>query len=318
MTTVRPYLPLVVAALAGLAGCGDREQARVVETPPPSNEKAMPQHEPPPVALAVEDPDAAGALAVPVTLTLDDHPQGYWSVTSDQIANTGVSDAQPKERPAAAPAPVKGGAQPAKTWPTVDAGDLVLPSTIEPGRIEDVADGRELWLMVLPLNFKARGGFDKPLTRIDLAMDFAEAKGWSILPIKDVGYEGLRYGPNPMPDGPFQYWFRSDQLIPALMREEDRERGAWRLRHADGSQLPAMSTWYGVIAAPKGEHRAAVTVQARLWFTAGYEANVLLPPTRVALDFHPRAKPARVEHAPAKTAEAQPSAAPAPTKTRAQ
>jgi hypothetical protein len=139
--------------------------------------------------------------------------------------------------------------------------------------------------MVLPLTFKANAGFDKPLTRIDLAIDLGgDSRGWSILPITDVGYEGLRFGPNPMPDGPFQYWFRSDQLIPSLERNEDRTRAGWRLRHPDGSRLPAVSTWYGVIAAPKGSRRAGATVQARMWFSPGDEATVLLPAQRIGVD----------------------------------
>jgi hypothetical protein len=189
----------------------------------------------------------------------------------------------------------------------------VLPLPVPPARCPDagIAPGRELWLLALPMSFQAANGFDKPLTRVDLTLNLgdtvanaAEASpgstsqtalkptkaqrltgDWTLSPIKDVGYSGLRFGPNPMPDGPFQYWFRSDQLIGVLVQDDGRERAAWRLHHTDGSPIPGTTTWYGVIAAPKGAKHAVATVQAKLWFTRGNEATVTLPAERIAIDF---------------------------------
>jgi hypothetical protein len=286
MTTSRSTLPLLVAALAALSACGHREHARVVETPPPSKERAIPEADPPMVPLAAEDPAVSPTtVAIPVTVPIDDRPENYWSVTSDTIANAGTAPAVDAGRPIA----TKKGAEPQVGWPTVDAGALVLPGAVHPGRVDDAgaAEGRELWLLALPVDFVAKSGFDKPLTRIDLSLELgANTRDWTILPLKDVGYDGLRHGPNPMPDGPFQYWLRSDQIIPALARDEGRRFGDWRLRHADRSAIPPSTMWYAVLATPRGAKHADATVRARLWFTRGNEATVTLPEQRIGIDFH--------------------------------
>jgi hypothetical protein len=305
---MRPHrtLPLLAAivAVAAVTACGQRQESDAAK-PAPEPKRVAPQagHD---VAatFAIGEPAASPeTVSVPVVFALDQRAHGFWAVSSDEIANSGT-------RPKAT-----GGGP----WPTVDAGELVMPSRVHPGRINGAAGGEDddLYLLEIPLAFHGRSGFDKPLTRIDLQLSLGtaataeastakptaeqqkeqarqrqaraeEVRGWSIMMLRDVGHAGLRYGPPPgKPNDPDRYWFRSDQLLAAMRLNGGAQYAAWRILSTDRRTIPPQKTCYAVLSAPRGSHGGTAEMQARLWFSPGDEATVVLPAQTIAIDFAP-------------------------------
>lgn len=260
-------LRLVLAAGAVLVvGCGDDRPERVAEMKPVSLERELPETDPEAVALTVDAPaTSAESVSLPVRVETPKTTEAYWSVTAAEIANHG-------ERPAG-------------TAGTIDAGSLVLPRSVHPGRVH----GSDTWLIEMPVVYAASAGFDRPLTRIDVTLTLSgEAKDWRIMAIRDVGHRGLRFGPvPPAQDGGDSFWFRSDQLWPALERVENAGEAAWTLEQQDVEPLPTEAPLYAVVTAPKGAKRAKASIDARVWFAKGGEATLTLPTASIAIELTP-------------------------------
>ncbi len=363
MTQHRRVSPfLMVAAMTALAcggvGCGHRQDRQIVDQPEHQGATQAPPLvvKSPVTTISVEEPSAdAQTFSVPVVIELDDIPEGFWSVSSADIANAadGSSPAktpQPSAPKAAAHKTATHGAPAtASSWHAVDAGELVLPATLHPGRVEMngraargaaaeprishiYADTHEVYLLKIPIEYRANAGFDKPLTRIDVTVTLGDtvasaqpaspgmvaprqpkssyartSSDWAIKPIKDLGYNGLRHGPNPMPDGVEEYYFLGDQMLAALVADVPYLNAYWSIK-ASQKQIPGKTDWYAQLLVPKGASRGTITVQAKLWFSPGDEAVVVLPATLVALDVNTRGATLAKNSAPAAAPVDEPAA----------
>jgi hypothetical protein len=282
-------LPLLVCA------CGHRDTATAdVSTPEPVVSQRITRDGDRMAVAPAERPAVSpevSTLPVPLPIVGETRNPDYWSLTAASIDEAGgVSSSSSATAAATAPPsrPVGGGGSSPRR-----AGALLAPVTVYAGRIQSDSTA-SLWLVALPIAFQAEPGFAKPLSRIDVTLTLGEHGGWSLIAIPSIGFKGLRHGPLPLPLGPIQYYFRSDELFSTLEQAGASHQASWSFSSREQQALATRTTCFAVVMAPAGTHEiATAVVHSVLRFSPGPEATVVVGDAHlnIALAAPPRPLP---------------------------
>ncbi|MBA3709009.1 MAG: hypothetical protein H0W83_09350 [Planctomycetes bacterium] len=206
---------------------------------------------------------------------------------------------------------------------TVRPGRLIMNGPTQKGAEAEpqfefpLAATHECFLLKVPMTYVAAAGFDKPLTRVDVTLVLGDVVGemaapspgnqpaapqksgkkrslsglWQIQDINAVGFSGLRFGPNPMPDGPEQFYFLSERLLGRLNDTRPINASYWRVDANAARAIPGEIDVFALLVVPKKSRQGVATLQAKMWFTPGNEATVVLPAQTLQISFDPLVEP---------------------------
>ncbi|MBA2479184.1 MAG: hypothetical protein H0V44_00870 [Planctomycetes bacterium] len=261
---------------------------------------------------AVKSSEIANAAAGNATYAVTAEPE------SAPAQQTPAADGQAAQKPAPTWRTVDAGAL--EVPHAIRPGRLVMNRAVAKGADAEpqldfpYAATHECYLLKVPMTYAAAADFDKPLTRVDVTFVLGDVRDemadaspgtapvqaqpeakkkrridgmWQIHDIKDIGFNGLRFGPDPMPDGPEQHYFLSERLLGRLNDTRTLRRAYWSFVANSARRIPGEITAHALLVVPKKAIGGIGTMQMKLWFTPGDEATVVLPAHTIDISFAP-------------------------------